>query len=274
MKIRIVEGKILQKFNETGNYYYGSRYYDPTISIWLSVDPLAHKYPHITPYNFVENNPIILVDPDGKGPYVYEEVEGGGYQKVENMENDGGEDFHTFIDLNGTVHYYNTKTEERVTITPDQISQMLENAKFPHRLGTLGIGFNLEYAVPVDLLMQGEPVGNGISFDLMADADNNLQLLKTTKTPDKAMKNQFGLSIGLQFSFTTGTGDNPNPLNADLIGRGFEWGSSSGPLGYSPSSNIDRTYQMHTVPLNGRFSRSLDFGITRWKTNTQSLWQF
>jgi RHS repeat-associated protein len=27
---------------ETGNYYYGARYYDPKVSVWLSVDPLAH----------------------------------------------------------------------------------------------------------------------------------------------------------------------------------------------------------------------------------------
>jgi len=33
---------------------------------WLSVDPLAHKYPSLSPYNFVANNPLILVDPDGR----------------------------------------------------------------------------------------------------------------------------------------------------------------------------------------------------------------
>jgi RHS repeat-associated protein len=61
---------------ETGNYYYGARYYDPKVSVpalslvegWLSVDPLAHKYPHVSPYNFVENNPLMLVDPTGMGP--------------------------------------------------------------------------------------------------------------------------------------------------------------------------------------------------------------
>ncbi len=50
---------------ETGNYYYGARYYDPKFSIWLSVDPLAGEFPHLTPYNFTENNPINLIDPDG-----------------------------------------------------------------------------------------------------------------------------------------------------------------------------------------------------------------
>ncbi len=31
----------------------------------LNVDPMAHKYPHASPYNFVENNPISRIDPDG-----------------------------------------------------------------------------------------------------------------------------------------------------------------------------------------------------------------
>tara|TARA_R110002050_G_scaffold11037_1_gene37568 strand:+ start:15046 stop:26178 length:11133 start_codon:yes stop_codon:yes gene_type:complete len=50
---------------ETGNYYYGARYYDPKISVWLSVDPLVGNNPNLTPYNFVANNPIIFIDPTG-----------------------------------------------------------------------------------------------------------------------------------------------------------------------------------------------------------------
>jgi len=51
---------------ETGYYYYGARYYDPQVSTWLSVDPLAEKYPAFSPYNFTMNNPVRLVDADGK----------------------------------------------------------------------------------------------------------------------------------------------------------------------------------------------------------------
>ena len=51
---------------ETGNYYYGARYYDPKTSIWLSVDPLAEKYPGISPYAYVANNPLNYIDPDGR----------------------------------------------------------------------------------------------------------------------------------------------------------------------------------------------------------------
>ena len=53
---------------ETGLAYYGARYYQNKLGMWLSVDPLARKYSNMTPYNFVANNPISLIDPDGNAP--------------------------------------------------------------------------------------------------------------------------------------------------------------------------------------------------------------
>jgi RHS repeat-associated protein len=52
--------------NETNYTYFGARYYDSDISLWLSVDPLSNKYPSLSPYAYCANNPVILVDPDGR----------------------------------------------------------------------------------------------------------------------------------------------------------------------------------------------------------------
>ncbi len=54
---------------ETGLYYYGARYYNPRTSVWLSVDPLAEKYPNVSSYVYCHNNPVNMVDPDGMGDY-------------------------------------------------------------------------------------------------------------------------------------------------------------------------------------------------------------
>ena len=56
-----------------GYIYFGARYYDSELSIWLSVDPLASKYPFISPYAYCLNNPIRLIDPDGRDVYEFDE---------------------------------------------------------------------------------------------------------------------------------------------------------------------------------------------------------
>ncbi len=48
---------------ETGNYYYGARYYDPKLSIFISVDPLVEDT--MDAYGYCYQNPINLVDPTG-----------------------------------------------------------------------------------------------------------------------------------------------------------------------------------------------------------------
>ena len=51
---------------ETGLSYFGSRYYNSDLSIWISVDPQASKYPSLSPYVYCADNPIKLVDPNGE----------------------------------------------------------------------------------------------------------------------------------------------------------------------------------------------------------------
>ena len=50
---------------ETGMYYYGARYYEPRLSLWMSVDRFQEKYPNISTYCFSANNPIGILDIGG-----------------------------------------------------------------------------------------------------------------------------------------------------------------------------------------------------------------
>jgi RHS repeat-associated protein len=52
--------------NSLTHYDYGFRIYNPAIGRFLTVDPLEQKYPSIAPYTYVANNPINLLDPDGR----------------------------------------------------------------------------------------------------------------------------------------------------------------------------------------------------------------
>jgi RHS repeat-associated protein len=83
---------------ETGLAYYGARYYQNKFSVWLSVDAMAtndHNLP-LTPYHFVNNNPVMLIDPDGNDWYEIIDEETGkstiqwtDYSSQEEMDNNG-----------------------------------------------------------------------------------------------------------------------------------------------------------------------------------------
>ena len=53
-----------EKDPETGYHYFGARYYNSDLSLWLSVDPMSDKYPNLSPYNYCAWNPMKLADPD------------------------------------------------------------------------------------------------------------------------------------------------------------------------------------------------------------------
>lgn len=56
---------------------FGARMYDSRLGRWFAVDPLASKYPNMSPYNFVGNSPLMFVDPDGKDIHVTRVSKGG-----------------------------------------------------------------------------------------------------------------------------------------------------------------------------------------------------
>ena len=54
-----------ERDEETGLYYFGARYYASWIARFISVDPMKAERTWLTPYNYVQNNPINRTDPTG-----------------------------------------------------------------------------------------------------------------------------------------------------------------------------------------------------------------
>lgn len=59
-------GKELQKDEELDWYDFGARMYDAALGRWHAIDPMAEKYASWSPYQYVMNNPMKFIDPDGR----------------------------------------------------------------------------------------------------------------------------------------------------------------------------------------------------------------
>lgn len=105
---------------------------------FVSVDPLAHKYLHWSPYAAFGDNPILIIDPSGKGgvPYL--------------MQNDKGE---YYIEVKSTVYLYTDDPNVDINAFRDKYDTEINKALNPNgtdvsdlsKLPTKGI------ALPKDL---------------------------------------------------------------------------------------------------------------------------
>ncbi|WP_164675231.1 RHS repeat-associated core domain-containing protein [Anditalea andensis] len=66
----LYNGKELLDHLNLGLYDYGARFYDPAIGRWSIPDPMSHLREWVSPYNFVQNNPLNRIDPDGRFDWV------------------------------------------------------------------------------------------------------------------------------------------------------------------------------------------------------------
>ena len=94
-----------------------AQYYNSDLSIWLSVDPLADKYPNLSPYTYCAGNPVRYFDPNGK-----EKIDAYGKRNSGNNQNkeacsrykDNTPVIHLWAHGNkGSIQTFNPETNER-----------------------------------------------------------------------------------------------------------------------------------------------------------------
>ena len=84
-----------ERDDASGHDYFGARYYDSWLGRWLEVDPLAKKYPGLSPYNYASNNPSCIIDPNGDSLVVLLQPDGA---------QSSGQDFGHAAELIGNEH--------------------------------------------------------------------------------------------------------------------------------------------------------------------------
>jgi RHS repeat-associated protein len=123
----LYNGKELIEDNGLHYYDYGARMYDPTIGRWGVVDPLADQREWVSPYNYVQNNPMLRVDPDGMLDDYFAIVN----DELVHLGNDGqgnnirlvseGQHEQALSNLNGV----NTTDTQRAALRSGDISQVV-----------------------------------------------------------------------------------------------------------------------------------------------------
>ena len=200
-----------EKDSETGLSYFGSRYYSSDLSIWLSVDPQASKYPSLSPYVYCADNPVKLVDPDGEELTDFYDIVTG--EHIEHIE-DG-------IDEAIAVHrsVYDAYVEEgTLEENKDKIGYSLgKNSDFVDLAGTIYAEsdakyYSLEESAGIGSVLRNRAIANNSS--LVAEASsgnvygwgNRKSILSPNANPDKAniAYRAAMLTIGGGFDFSQG----------------------------------------------------------------------
>ena len=224
---------------ETGYGYFGARYMDHELmTMWLSVDPMADKYPSISPYAYCVWNPVKLVDPDGRDGRVI-------------IHNERGK---RTITIETTI-YLTTNSPDKMT--HKKLNRLAKNYTFMAKrffkqkiINGTTVLFNIKYEVLKE-------------STVIRDGDNVMSLNPNTpgrsETPYEYETDQL---TGIKLKETTGNRSN---INEDDLGAGAYRGvlhETGHLLGLSDRYYDDNTsfkgFEKDLMGGNARYSFGLD----------------
>jgi RHS repeat-associated protein len=253
---------------ETGLYYYGARYYDPKISIWLSVDPHAHVMPFASPYAYCLNNPINMIDPDGRIPYPITirafapfNYFGGGFH------GDGSSrGFTTSSSATARVHQRINFDTDKTTMTTNAWSSPTSHRIIPGSLtGTPAVNFTGDFTIS----QKGDAKTFGFGTHLAGsnpmvpgspaiDVFSNFSITENKKAGTLDIS---GILTGDNFPSTEAFVTDPKGNNV-FIGVGFYEGS--------PFSSLDGENKRDVSSFNFSISTDKKGNFTRVKMGDKS----
>ena len=153
-----------EKDSETGYYYFGARYYNPDLSLWLSVDPMADKYPSLSPYNYCAWNPMKIVDPNGEDGVIIVDEDSKKIKVAANFYYaEKGKDA-LDIDKSKTNTFVSNFKNTTLKSWRNDIVEALSNDN-RYKGYSIDVEFNLYESSDPRLSAGNDPIGNWISVD-------------------------------------------------------------------------------------------------------------
>ena len=142
-------GKELDLMHGLNTYDYGARQYNPVTGRWDRMDPLCEKYYSTSPYAYCANNPVMLIDPDGR-------------EQLYPLPGTFGPTAHTQAAMQRAIGHHNVKTAA-FAITHPKIARSIGS---PNDKGTISntasnFEINIADATGLDHGMPGDQ-GNAI----------------------------------------------------------------------------------------------------------------
>ncbi|PLW93075.1 MAG: hypothetical protein C0592_07500 [Marinilabiliales bacterium] len=238
--------------NATNYTYFGARYYDSDLSVWLSVDPASDMYPGTSPYMYVRGNPIMRIDPNGMWDIGYTIDELG---NVEQVDNTGGNDFDVIYNKKdyeaGKRDYDETGTKSGMKIDRGEVSNP-EHKKY---------SINGELVIRSHSEIKTKEVADNL-FNFLAANTNvewsnqnytkpdgtNVNVL-TTSRERTTVRQIYRLTLDyLNKDYTLNTDDHNHPNDYELGGK---VSGEDGDMGYK--SNILNLYPVKSQVENATF---------------------
>ena len=122
-------GKEFDHMHGLNTYDYGARQYNPVTARWDRIDPLCEKYYNVSPYNYCHNNPVMLIDPDGRDDYYTPDGEFLGTVDVETDNIYIAQDYRPIDDGAYAINPNTSKlwTDPSLELSADACSKILTN---------------------------------------------------------------------------------------------------------------------------------------------------
>jgi RHS repeat-associated protein len=198
------------------SYDFGARLYDPRIGRWLSIDPLASKYPSLSPYNFVNNNPIIYVDIDGKDFVITIDQNNKTITIAEKYYIEDSKDKASLDAMNIGAEFWNSQSDKFVYLIKNDKGELisydvkfkitteviqLENGNFTEEQGKQMNAGSSVTVYPHEVLQRGESHDEG-GADIRGKGFARSILISEKNATDKeTIAHEFGHNLGLTHKF-------------------------------------------------------------------------